>query len=64
MKFTLLFLFQLLSALSSCHGKATSLKNHYVLLNELETKGDTVKELGSNIMVIYQDTKNTYWFGS
>jgi len=23
-----------------------------------------VKELGSNIMVIYQDKKNTYWFGS
>ena len=64
MKFTLLFLFHLLSALSSCHGQATSLKNHYVLLNELETKGDTVKELGSNIMVIYQDTKKTYWFGS
>lgn len=26
--------------------------------------GDTVQELGSHIMVIYQDKKNVYWFGS
>lgn len=26
--------------------------------------GDTVIELGNNIMVIYQDKKNNYWFGS
>lgn len=28
------------------------------------TKGDTVKTLGSSIMVVYQDKKNVYWFGS
>lgn len=27
-------------------------------------KGDTVKELGNNIMLVFQDTKNNYWFGS
>lgn len=28
------------------------------------TIGDTVNKLGNNIMSIYQDTKNNYWFGS
>lgn len=28
------------------------------------TTGDTVSELSNNIMVIYQDKKNNYWFGS
>ncbi|HEX5625084.1 MAG TPA: hypothetical protein VFX48_03625, partial [Saprospiraceae bacterium] len=27
-------------------------------------KGDTVKELGNNIMLVYQDTKDNHWFGS
>ena len=27
-------------------------------------KGDTAKELGNNIMLVYQDTKENYWFGS
>lgn len=26
--------------------------------------GDTVSQLGNNIMVVYQDKKNNYWFGS
>lgn len=34
------------------------------LFSKQLTIGDTVKELGGNIMVIYQDKKNTYWFGS
>jgi hypothetical protein len=46
------------------HGQASASKNQYILLNEMNAKGVTVKELGSNIMVIYQDAKNTYWFGS
>ena len=64
MKFTRSFLVHLLSVLSFFHGQASTSKNHYVLSNEMIVKGDTVKELGSNIMVIYQDAKNTYWFGS
>lgn len=29
-----------------------------------QMKGDTVQELANNIMVIYQDKKDNYWFGS
>lgn len=29
-----------------------------------DTLGDTVTELGRNIMIIYQDKKDNYWFGS
>lgn len=32
-------------------------------LNDI-VKGDTVSKLGDNIMVIYQDKKDIYWFGS
>jgi len=32
--------------------------------NSTVAKGDTVKELGNNIMIVYQDKKNVYWFGS
>lgn len=32
--------------------------------NEIGFFGDTVKELGSNVMLIYQDIQNVYWFGS
>lgn len=46
--------------LSTCNGQITDMKNNSNLL----TIGDTVKELGKNIMVVYQDKKNVYWFGS
>lgn len=64
MKLIALLVFGILSILSSCNGQTSNLKNHSIHLNEINIKGDTVKELGSNIMVIYQDKKNTYWFGS
>lgn len=46
--------------LNSCHGQITSRtgKTHPTV------KGDTVAELGKNIMVIHQDKNNNYWFGS
>jgi ligand-binding sensor domain-containing protein len=50
--------------LISCNGQTSNSKNESVLLKEITVTGDTVKELGSSIMVIYQDKKNTYWFGS
>ncbi len=56
---TLLF-FYILSLLTSCKGQTSNKK----IGSDLIAKGDTVKEPGSNIMVIYQDKKNTYWFGS
>lgn len=60
---TLLFL-SILSILTSCNGQTPNSKEHSVPLKEINVKGDTVNELGSNIMVIYQDKKNNYWFGS
>ncbi len=33
-------------------------------VSEQLAPGDTIKELGSSIMVVYQDKKNVYWFGS
>lgn len=64
MKLTTLLFFSILSILTSCNGQTSNSKNHSVLLKEINVEGDTVKELGSSIMVIYQDKKNTYWFGS
>lgn len=64
MKLTTLLFFSILSILTSCNGQTSNSKNHSDLLKEINVKGDTVKELGSSIMVIYQDKKNTYWFGS
>ena len=64
MKSTTLLFFVILSVLTSCNGQPTYLKDNPFLLKEIYVKGDTVNELGSSIMVIYQDKKNTYWFGS
>ncbi|WP_426430517.1 ligand-binding sensor domain-containing protein [Winogradskyella sp. HB-48] len=42
--------------------------NEQITKQEVKTdsiaKGDTASELGSNIMVVFQDSKNIYWFGS
>jgi len=64
MKLTTLLFFSMLSILTSCNGQNSNSKKHSAALEEMKVKGDTVKELGSSIMVIYQDKKNTYWFGS
>jgi sugar lactone lactonase YvrE len=64
MQLTTFLFFSFLLILTSCTGQTSHSKNTFVRLKETTVKGDTVKELGSNIMVIYQDKKNTYWFGS
>ncbi len=64
MKLITLLFFSILSILTSCNGQTSNSKNHSVQIKEINVKGNTVKELGTNIMVIYQDKKNTYWFGS
>jgi ligand-binding sensor domain-containing protein len=65
MNSTTLLIFGILSILTSCNGQTSDpKKNTDQSLKNYLVKGDTVKELGSNIMVIYQDKKNTYWFGS
>lgn len=64
MKLTILLIFSIIPILTSCNGQTSDSKKHSVFLKEINVKGDTVKEVGSSIMVIYQDKKNTYWFGS
>lgn len=60
MRLNILFFLSILALLTSCNGQP--------ITNQVDNgniaKGDTVTELGNNIMVIYQDKKNTYWFGS
>jgi len=64
MKLTALSFFCILSVLASCNGQTSNSNNQPILFKKTNVKGDTIKELGSNIMLIYQDKKNTYWFGS
>lgn len=51
----------ILTTLVSCSGQNSS---RTIDLAPSLTIGDTVNKLGNNIMSIYQDTKNNYWFGS
>jgi len=64
MKLTTLLFFSILSILTSCNGQTSNSKKNIDQFKEQFVKGDTVKELGNNIMLIYQDKKNNYWFGS
>jgi len=60
MKLNILLVLAILTLLTSCNGQTS---NHKITTDH-STKGDTVKELGSSIMVVYQDNNNVYWFGS
>jgi ligand-binding sensor domain-containing protein len=60
MKLYILLFLSILTLLPSCNGQTTK---QYVKA-EHNVTGDTVTELGNNIMVVYQDKKNIYWFGS
>jgi ligand-binding sensor domain-containing protein len=64
MKLNMLLFLSILTLLTSCNGQTSTQKKNTEQFNEQLAKGDTVKELGSNIMVVYQDKKNNYWFGS
>jgi hypothetical protein len=61
MKLNILLLLNILTLLTSCNGQTSS---NQKINNDQFTKGDNVKELGKSIMVVYQDKKNVYWFGS
>ena len=60
MKLNILIFLSTITLLTSCNGQTSNQKKNTDQL----IKGDTVKELGKSIMVVYQDSKNTYWFGS
>jgi len=64
MKLTYFLFLNILILLTSCNGQTPPQKENTGQLAGPFTKGDTVKELGSSIMVVYQDKKNVYWFGS
>ncbi len=59
-KLNILTIFFAIVLLTSCNEQTT---NHREKTDKI-LKCDTVAELGNSIMVIYQDSKNTYWFGS
>ncbi len=50
--------------MTSCNGQISNQKKDTERFSEQFAKGDTVKGLGSSIMVAYQDKRNIYWFGS
>lgn len=61
MKLNILLFLSIQTILTSCNGQNSS---HTADKRTTLTVGDTVKELGSNLMVVYQDKKNNFWFGS
>jgi ligand-binding sensor domain-containing protein len=61
MKLIALLLVSIQTILISCNGEQTSHTPDKISTKRI---GDTVTEIGNNIMVVYQDKKNNYWFGS
>lgn len=66
MKLNLFHSLTILMAFTSCHGPSASPAPHRKGEENIIdlTKVETVEELGKNIMLVYQDRKNNYWFGS
>jgi ligand-binding sensor domain-containing protein len=60
MKLNILLFLSILTLFTSCYGQSTKQQ----VKTDNFVKGDSVSELGSNIMVVFQDNKNVYWFGS
>lgn len=60
MKFNIYIFFNAFILFTSCNEQTTKQE----VKTDNVVKGDLVTELGNNIMVVYQDKKNTYWFGS
>jgi len=64
MNLNLIIFISILTVLTSCKGLTNTHLHNSDKLNESFATGDTVRELSNNIMVIYQDKKDNYWFGS
>ncbi len=56
----ILLSFTLLAAFFACQSRA----NMPAPSPSISSKSDTIKALSNNIMSIYQDSRNAYWFGS
>ena len=59
-KLNVITFFNILVLLTSCNGQTAKQKAK----TENSVNGDKVTELDKSIMVVYQDKKNVYWFGS
>lgn len=59
-KLNIFIFFNALVLLISCNGQTSNKQ----VKTENTVKGDTVSVLGNSVMVIFQDSKNDYWFGS
>jgi len=64
MKFKILLVLSTIGFLASCHGQPTYQAFNKGIKDEPMAIGDTVNQTGNNIMVVYHDRKNNYWFGS
>ncbi|MEZ5056282.1 MAG: two-component regulator propeller domain-containing protein [Saprospiraceae bacterium] len=64
MRSNLLSFFSILTFLTACFSQEPGTKNTAAQFTEPMVLGDTVEELGSSIMVIYQDKNDVFWFGS
>lgn len=64
MKLNLIISLNLLLIFISCNGQTNTQAPGSEILSENHAWGETVKTLSDNIMAIYQDSKNKYWFGS
>ena len=60
MKFKLLLFIALVPTLTSCNGQPSSPINEKAAANI----GEIVRELDKAIFVVFQDSKDNYWFGS
>lgn len=66
MKLIILLFLTILTSFTSCRGQNNSQVNSQtenVSIIDI-TEVDTLKKLGNNIMLVYQDKKNNFWFGS
>jgi ligand-binding sensor domain-containing protein len=59
-----ILLFTLIMIFSSCNETGRTHNNIISANHNSISIGDTLRHLSDNIMVIYQDKKNNYWFGS
>ncbi|MBR9923080.1 MAG: hypothetical protein GYB31_19810 [Bacteroidetes bacterium] len=64
MKLSILLFLSVFTLWISCDGQISNKKKDTDQFEKQSVQGDTVQELGSNIMVVYQDKKDVYWFGS
>ena len=60
MKLNILLFLTILSLFTSCNGQPSNQNGS----TRRFVNGNTVKALGNSIMLVYQDKKNVYWFGS